>query len=88
VGLALRPTEAADPPLIRFGHGFAAEEQVWLMAARRISRRVRHEIPAQARLVPGNPERFQAYLASELDGGNRAPRLAVTSRERQGLDIR
>src|SRR5437899_862028 len=25
---------AADPPLIRFGHGFAAEEQAWLMAAR------------------------------------------------------
>ena len=28
------PAHAADPPLIRFGHGFAAEEQVWLMAAR------------------------------------------------------
>jgi len=26
--------DAADPPLIRFGRGFAAEEQVWLMSAR------------------------------------------------------
>ena len=34
VAFILLPTEAADPPLIRFGHGFAAEEQVWLMAAR------------------------------------------------------
>ena len=25
---------AADPQLIRFGHGFAAEEQLWLMGAR------------------------------------------------------
>ena len=34
VAFALLPAEAAEPPLIRFGHGFAAEEQVWLMAAR------------------------------------------------------
>jgi len=34
IALAAPPVRAADPPLIRFGHGFAAEEQVWLMAAR------------------------------------------------------
>src|SRR5512138_2445029 len=52
---------AADPPLIRFGHGFAAEEQVWLMTARP------DLTPGQGtkyrlKLVSfqGNPERFQA----------------------------
>ena len=29
---------AAEPPLIRFGRGFAAEEQVWLMSVRTASR--------------------------------------------------
>jgi len=88
VGLALHPTEAADPPLIRFGHGFAAEEQVWLMAARP------DLTPGQGakyrlKLVSfqGNPERFQAYLASELDGGT-APGLAVIFARAQGLDIK
>src|SRR5262249_56873237 len=66
---------AADPPLIRFGHGFAAEEQAWLMAARA------DLTPGQGtkyRLkpisFPGNPERFQAYLADDLSGGT-APAL-------------
>ena len=27
-------TDAAEPPLIRLGHGFAAEEQLWVMGAR------------------------------------------------------
>src|SRR5262245_15587425 len=79
---------AADPPLIRFGHGFAAEEQVWLMTARP------DLAPGQGtkyrlKFVPfqGNPERFQAYLANELDGGT-APGLAVIFARAQGLDIK
>jgi ABC-type nitrate/sulfonate/bicarbonate transport system substrate-binding protein len=79
---------AADPPLIRFGHGFAAEEQAWLMAARP------DLTPGQGtkyRLKPiafqGNPERFQAYLANELDGGT-APGLAVIFARAQGVDIK
>src|SRR5256885_15749378 len=35
----------------------------------------------------GNPERFQAYLAGELDGGT-APGLAVIFARAQGLDIK
>jgi len=79
---------AAEPPMIRLGHGFAAEEQVWLMAARP------DLTPGQGtkyRLKPvafqGNPERFQAYLANELDGGT-APGLAVIFARAQGLDIK
>src|SRR2546428_10433743 len=79
---------AADPPLIRFGHGFAAEEQAWLMAARP------DLAPGQGtkyrlKLVSfqGNPERFQAYLANELDGGT-APGLAVIFARAQGVDIK
>ena len=88
--LAVTPlsADAADPPLIRFGHGFAAEEQAWLMAARP------DLAPGQGtkyrlKLVSfqGNPERFQAYLANELDGGT-APGLAVIFARAQGLDIK
>jgi ABC-type nitrate/sulfonate/bicarbonate transport system substrate-binding protein len=79
---------AAEPPLIRFGHGFAAEEQVWLMAARP------DLTPGQGtkyrlKMIPfqGNPERFQAYLAGELDAGT-APGLAVIFGAAQGLDMK
>ena len=79
---------AAEPPLIRFGHGFAAEEQVWLMVARPDltpnqgkSYRLKY-IPFQA-----NPERFQAYLANEIDGGT-APGLAVLFAAAQGVDMK
>src|SRR5436309_15585322 len=79
---------APDPPLVRCGHGFAAEEQAWLMAARP------DLAPGQGtkyrlKLVSfqGNPERFQAYLANELDGGT-APGLAVIFARAQGVDIK
>src|SRR5881409_1189931 len=79
---------SAEPLLIRFGHGFAAEEQVWLMAARP------DLTPGQGtkyrlKLIPfqGNPERFQAYLAGELDGGT-APGLAVIFARAQGVDMK
>ncbi len=79
---------AAEPPLVRLGHGFAAEEQFWLMGARP------DLTPNQGKkyrlkLIPfqGNPERFQAYLAGELDGGT-APGLAVIFARAQGVDLR
>src|SRR5206468_2131806 len=79
---------AGEPALIRLGHGFAAEEQVWLMAARP------DLTPGQGtkyrlKLIPfqGNPERFQAYLAGELEGGT-APGLAVIFARAQGVDIK
>ena len=88
VAFTLLPTEAADPPLIRFGHGFAAEEQVWLMAARpdlTPGQGAKYRLKFVA--FQGNPERFQAYLANELDGGT-APGLAVIFARAQGLDIK
>jgi ABC-type nitrate/sulfonate/bicarbonate transport system substrate-binding protein len=88
LALGTSPVSAADPPLIRFGHGFAAEEQVWLMVARP------DLAPNQGKTYrlkytpfQGNPERFQAYLAGELDAGT-APGLAVIFARAQGLDIR
>jgi ABC-type nitrate/sulfonate/bicarbonate transport system substrate-binding protein len=79
---------AQEPPLIRFGRGFAAEEQVWLMSAR-------HDLtPNQGKkyqlkqiLFQANPERFQAFLAGELDGGT-APGLAVIFARAQGVDMK
>jgi len=88
IALAAPPVRAADPPLIRFGHGFAAEEQVWLMAARpdlTPSQGKRYRL--QFTLFQGNPERFQAYLAGELDGGT-APGLAVIFARAQGVDLK
>jgi len=88
--LAVSPLSvlAADPPLIRFGHGFAAEEQAWLMAARpdlAPGNGTKYRLKMVA--FQGNPERFQAYLANELDGGT-APGLAVIFARAQGLDIK
>lgn len=79
---------AAEPPLIRFGHGFAAEEQVWLMVARpdlTPNQGTRYRLKFVA--FQGNPERFQAYLANELDGGT-APGLAVIFARSQGVDLK
>ena len=79
---------AQDAPLIRFGRGFAAEEQVWLMSARP------DLTPSQGKkyqlkqiLFQANPERFQAYLAGELDAGT-APGLAVIFARAQGVDMK
>jgi ABC-type nitrate/sulfonate/bicarbonate transport system substrate-binding protein len=91
VGLLALPrlaTHAADPPMIRFGHGFAAEEQVWLMTARpdlTPGQGTKYRLKFVS--FQGNPERFQAYLANELDGGT-APGLAVIFARAQGLDIK
>src|SRR5439155_21114572 len=87
-GLLDSIASAAEPPLIRFGRGFAAEEQVWLMSARP------DLTPSQGKkyqlkqiLFQANPERFQAYLAGELDGGT-APGLAVIFARAQGVDMK
>jgi len=79
---------AQTPPTIRFGRGFAAEEQMWLMSVRK------DLTPNQGKaynlnqiLFQANPERFQAYLAGELDGGT-APGLAVIFAHAQGVDMK
>jgi ABC-type nitrate/sulfonate/bicarbonate transport system substrate-binding protein len=79
---------AADPPLIRFGRGFAAEEQVWLMSARPdLAPNQGKKYQLKQILFQANPERFQAYLAGELDAGT-APGLAVIFARAQGVDMK
>jgi ABC-type nitrate/sulfonate/bicarbonate transport system substrate-binding protein len=81
-------TRAAEPPLIRFGHGFAAEEQLWLMTARPdLTPNQGKKYRLKFILFQANPERFQAYLAGELDGGT-APGLSVLFARAQGMDIK
>jgi len=78
----------AAGPLIRFGRGFAAEEQVWLMSARpdlTPNQGKRYEL--KQILFQANPERFQAYLAGELDAGT-APGLAIIFGRAQGMDFK
>lgn len=95
LGIALAPlilpggrAGAQDPPLIRFGHGFAAEEQLWLMAARPdLTPNQGKAYRLKFTLFQANPERFQAYLAGELDGGT-APGLSVIFAKAQGMDIK
>ena len=78
----------AQAPLIRFGRGFAAEEQVWLMSVRKDltpNQGKRYEL--KQILFQANPERFQAYLAGELDAGT-APGLAIIFGRAQGMDFK
>ncbi len=79
---------AQSAPLIRLGRGFAAEEQVWLMSARpdlTPSQGKRYQL--KQILFQANPERFQAFLAGELDAGT-APGLAVIFARAQGMDMK
>jgi ABC-type nitrate/sulfonate/bicarbonate transport system substrate-binding protein len=79
---------AAEPPLIRFGRGFAAEEQVWLMSARPdLAPNQGKRYQLKQILFQANPQRFQAYLAGEIDAGT-APGLTVIFANEQGLDLK
>jgi ABC-type nitrate/sulfonate/bicarbonate transport system substrate-binding protein len=79
---------AQTPPLIRLGRGFAAEEQVWLMSARPdLTPNQGKRYQLKQILFQANPERFQAFLAGELDAGT-APGLAVIFARAQGMDMK
>jgi ABC-type nitrate/sulfonate/bicarbonate transport system substrate-binding protein len=79
---------AQTPPLIRLGRGFAAEEQVWLMSARPdLAPNMGKRYQLKQILFQANPERFQAFLAGELDAGT-APGLAVIFARAQGMDMK
>jgi ABC-type nitrate/sulfonate/bicarbonate transport system substrate-binding protein len=79
---------AAEPPLIRLGRGFAAEEQVWLMSARPdLTPNQGKRYQLKQILFQANPQRFQAFLAGEIDAGT-APGLSVIFANEQGLDIK
>jgi ABC-type nitrate/sulfonate/bicarbonate transport system substrate-binding protein len=79
---------AQEPTLIRFGRGFAAEEQVWLMSARPdLTPNQGKKYALKQILFQANPERFQAFLAGELDAGT-APGLSVIFVRAQGVDLK
>jgi len=79
---------AQEPTLIRMGRGFAAEEQLWLMSARPdLTPNQGKKYRLNQILFQANPERFQAFLAGELDGGT-APGLAVIAARAQGADMK
>ena len=79
---------AQEPTLIRLGRGFAAEEQLWLMSARPdLTPNQGKKYQLKQILFQANPERFQAYLAGELDAGT-APGLAVIFARAQGVDMK
>jgi ABC-type nitrate/sulfonate/bicarbonate transport system substrate-binding protein len=78
---------AQQPPLIRLGRGFAAEEQVWLMSARPdLTPNQGKKYELKQILFQANPERFQAFLAGEIDAGT-APGLAVIFARAQGMEM-
>src|SRR6478609_9969720 len=79
---------AQQVPTIRLGRGFAAEEQVWLMSVRKdLTPNQGKAYELKQILFQANPERFQAFLAGELDGGT-APGLAVIFARAQGVDMK
>src|SRR3954447_7188713 len=79
---------AQEPTLIRFGRGFAAEEQMWLMSARTdLTPNQGKKYQLKQILFQANPQRFQAYLAGELDAGT-APGLSVIFARAQGVDMK
>src|SRR5919205_1384919 len=79
---------AQPVPTIRFGRGFAAEEQVWLMSVRKdLTPNQGKKYELKQILFQANPERFQAFLAGELDAGT-APGLAVIFARAQGMEMK
>jgi ABC-type nitrate/sulfonate/bicarbonate transport system substrate-binding protein len=82
-------TAAPDEPVtVRFGHGFAAEEQVWLMVADPDvvdHHGVWYELEPSA--FRGNEERFVAYQAGELDALTAAAPTLVSAVS-SGIDIK
>lgn len=86
--LAASAASAQAPTLIRLGRGFAAEEQVWLMSARPdLTPNQGKKYTLKQILFQANPERFQAFLAGELDAGT-APGLSVIFVRAQGVDLK
>src|SRR5437762_7216117 len=79
---------AQEPTMIRLGRGFAAEEQLWLMSARPdLAPNQGKKYRLNQILFQANPQRFQAYLAGELDAGT-APGLSVIFARAQGVDMK
>ncbi|HLI26908.1 MAG TPA: ABC transporter substrate-binding protein [Chloroflexota bacterium] len=85
---AAQPAGGAAPVEIRLGHGFAAEENLWLMTARP------DLTPNQGRAYTlnfvafrGNADRIAAYEAGQIDGGTVAAPTGLFAAE-QGLPFK
>src|SRR4051812_20596777 len=79
---------AQEPPTIRIGHGLSAEEQLWLMAARPdLTPNQNKKYRLKFAQFQGPTDRFQAFLAGELDGGT-SPGMNIIFARNQGLDIK
>ncbi|MBI3077649.1 MAG: ABC transporter substrate-binding protein [Deltaproteobacteria bacterium] len=88
VAMAAPFLATAAPVEIRIGHGFAAEEQLWLMKARP------DLTPNQGkaytlRYTPfrGNTDRFNAFLAGQIDGGTVTGFTAIFARS-EGVPLK
>lgn len=80
--------ETADVPLIRLGYSVAAEEQLWLMAARPdLTPNQGKKYRLKLILFQNSPESIQAYLAGELDGST-ASAVGQIFAKAQGVDIK
>jgi ABC-type nitrate/sulfonate/bicarbonate transport system substrate-binding protein len=90
-GLSQQPAPAAQPAdqpaaapvAIRIGHGFAAEEQVWLMGARPdVTPSQGKAYTLQMTAFRGNNDRISAYEAGQLDGGTITAPTALFAAEK------
>jgi ABC-type nitrate/sulfonate/bicarbonate transport system substrate-binding protein len=81
-------TAAPDEPVtIRLGHGFAAEEQVWLMEANAdITEHQGTWYTLEMTAFRGNEERFVAYQAGELDAAT-ATSVTLARAVARGIDL-
>lgn len=78
----------AEPVTIRFGHGVAAEEQVWLMAANpEITTHQGEWYELEPSAYRGNEERFVAYQAGELNALTAAAPTLVSA-VASGIDVK
>ncbi len=88
--VAYAPAQAgpAGPVEIRIGHGFAAEEQLWLMGARPdITPNQGKVYTIKFTAFRGSADRLSAYEARQLDGGTIAGPTALFAAE-QGVPLR
>lgn len=84
------PARAADagPEAIRLGHGFAAEEQLWLMGIRPdLTPNQGTAYTLQLTAFRGPTDRLNAYEAGQLDGGTNVAPTALFAAE-QGLPFK
>jgi ABC-type nitrate/sulfonate/bicarbonate transport system substrate-binding protein len=81
---AAQPAAAGTPVEIRIGHGFAAEENLWLMAAKPdLTPNQGKAYTLSFTAFRGNTDRLNAYEAGQIDGGTVAAPTALFAAEEQ-----